>query len=110
MSAIGAKVLSSGDDSQFDVDIVFVHGLRGHRKRTWSHGDVFWPKDLLGHDISKARVISWGYDADVVKFLSGPSQASIYGHAIALLADIAQERFDTVRLFILASSARDVVR
>lgn len=44
------------------ADIVFVHGLNGHRVRSWEKGDVCWPRDLLGGDMPEARVISVNRD------------------------------------------------
>ncbi|KAM7206126.1 hypothetical protein V8F20_002908 [Naviculisporaceae sp. PSN 640] len=83
------------------VDIVFVHGLRGHYLNTWSatdeHGShVFWPGDLLREDIEEARVISWGYDAMAASAQPGSavSQNSIFGHAGTLLNDLADRRID----------------
>jgi hypothetical protein len=56
----GLLVLTSPEDAE--VDIVFVHGLRGHRIDTWTRKapgeiDCFWPKDLLSKDIEKARYV-----------------------------------------------------
>ncbi|CAG7849813.1 SubName: Full=Related to kinesin light chain {ECO:0000313/EMBL:CCA76161.1} [Serendipita indica DSM 11827] len=47
------------------VDIIAIHGLQGHREKTWTTDDgVFWLRDLLPSDLSNARVLSYGYDAD----------------------------------------------
>jgi hypothetical protein len=56
----GLLVLTSPEDAE--VDIVFVHGLRGHRIDTWTRKapgeiDCFWPKDLLPKDVQKARYV-----------------------------------------------------
>lgn len=57
----------------------FVHGLTGNRKKTWTHeSGVFWP-DLLAKDFPKARVISYGYDANVVNFAKDWANASTEG-------------------------------
>lgn len=81
------------------VDIVFVHGLRGHFFRTWSTtskdgSNIFWPGDFLREDIEEARVISWGYDAMAATAQPGSSvsQNSIFGHAGTLLNDLADRR------------------
>ncbi|CCA76979.1 hypothetical protein PIIN_10962 [Serendipita indica DSM 11827] len=48
------------------VDIIAIHGLQGHREKTWTTDDgVFWLRDLLPSDLSNARVLSYGYDADI---------------------------------------------
>ncbi|KAH0499405.1 hypothetical protein TgHK011_006605 [Trichoderma gracile] len=51
------------------VDIIFVHGLGGDSKKTWSGSrDIpsFWPQDWLPNDPSfkTARIHSFGYDAN----------------------------------------------
>ena len=48
--------------------IVAVHGLNGHREKTWtcnetSGDDVLWLRDLLPNRIPGARVWTWGYDS-----------------------------------------------
>lgn len=50
------------------TSIVFVHGLFGNRVNTWTKNGVLWPKQLLGEDLPKARIFTFGYDADVTKF------------------------------------------
>ena len=60
----------------YDINIVDVHGLGGHLKRTWtckrSHlpdegtdadADVLWLTEFLPNDIPGARVYSFGYDS-----------------------------------------------
>lgn len=78
------------------VDLVFVHGLRGSRWKTWSSGDVFWPRDLLRDDVKSARVVTWGYDANVANAFTYASKESIFGHADTLLSDLARLRSEIV--------------
>lgn len=95
--SVGPHVLYDGTgDSSSGVDIVFVHGLRGSAYRTWSKGDICWPRDLLRNDIPRARVITWGYDSDVARFFSYASRESIFGHSDTLLGDLARLRQDIV--------------
>ncbi|KAK1241656.1 hypothetical protein MKX07_007479 [Trichoderma sp. CBMAI-0711] len=51
------------------VDIIFIHGLGGDSKKTWSGSrdfPSFWPQDWLPNDPSfkTARIHSFGYDAN----------------------------------------------
>jgi len=80
------------DGPSSGVDLVFVHGLRGSRLRTWSRGDIFWPRDLLSKDLKNIRVITWGYDASIAKAFSYASKESLFGHAGTLLNDLARLR------------------
>lgn len=74
------------------TDLVFVHGLRGSRLKTWSSGEVFWPRDLLRDDAKNVRVVTWGYDASVANGFTYASKESIFGHADTLLSDLARLR------------------
>lgn len=50
------------------VDIVLVHGLNGHPRDTWTaKNGVFWPSQLLPKNV-QARVLVYGYYADVFTF------------------------------------------
>lgn len=102
--SIGPYVLYDGTgDSSTGVDIVFVHGLRGSAYRTWSKGDICWPRDLLRNDIPRARVITWGYDSGVARFFTYASRESIFGHADTLLGDLARLRRDITRPIIFVA-------
>jgi protein SERAC1 len=100
----GVGPLDFPDDCEGNAsgaDLVFVHGLRGSRLKTWSSGDVFWPRDLLKDDVKNARVITWGYDASVANAFTYASKESIFGHADTLLSDLARLRRGIVCLSIL---------
>lgn len=56
-------------DAPHTIDVIFVHGLGGTSKQTWSKNkdpNLFWPKEWLPlePDISSARVLSFGYNAN----------------------------------------------
>ena len=72
--------------------LVFVHGLRGDKIDTWKHGSIVWPRDLLKEDVPNARIMTYGYDANVMNFFSNASQSSIFQHAINLLEDLQRKR------------------
>ncbi|KAK7534407.1 hypothetical protein IWX49DRAFT_638774 [Phyllosticta citricarpa] len=51
------------------LDIIFVHGLGGGSRKTWSKNHdltMFWPGNWLplDPDIKKARILTFGYNAD----------------------------------------------
>ncbi|KAK2746828.1 hypothetical protein FQN57_002870 [Myotisia sp. PD_48] len=77
-----------------EVDIVFLHGLTGHPKKTFFNKSarINWPEDLLPQDIPYARILSFGYDANVVKFASQVGQNTLEGHASDLVNDLARLR------------------
>ena len=80
----GVRVLFDSGSSAY-VDIVFVHGLTGDAYNTWRHKEtgVYWPSELLGQDIPDSRILSFGYDADVVNILGGgpASNSRLSNHA-----------------------------
>lgn len=95
----GTGALESFDDCEAPdsgIDLVFVHGLHGSRMKTWSKDGVFWPRDLLKDDLKNARVITWGYDANIANAFSYASKESLFGHSNTLLSDLADLRRDVV--------------
>ncbi|KAL8870709.1 MAG: hypothetical protein Q9174_003308 [Haloplaca sp. 1 TL-2023] len=82
------------DKNKVIVDIVFIHGLGGDSKRTWTVGDCCWPLDLLPKDITKARVFSFGYPANITSFWGPPSKTDIGDHADSLRWALLDERLD----------------
>ncbi|KAJ5138004.1 hypothetical protein N7526_004237 [Penicillium atrosanguineum] len=56
----GLKLLYEGENPQ--VDIIAVHGLGGHREKSWTtESGVSWLKNLLPVDLPDMRVHTWGY-------------------------------------------------
>ena len=73
--------------------IVFVHGLTGNRQNTWTHNDgVFWPQDLLPKDLPTARIMTFGYDADVVGIVKTAGSNTLRDHGKSLANDLAMRR------------------
>ena len=62
MADLGLKTLwpdeAQAAGATINVDIVFVHGLRGGRESTWKQGDMLWPQGLLPKDITYARILT----------------------------------------------------
>lgn len=91
-SKYGIKIFH--DPSDAVVDIVFVHGITGHREHTWSSNKHSrpWPETLLPSKIPEARIFSVGYDAAVLSWQSKISSNRIGDHSKNLLAALANHR------------------
>ncbi|KAJ4135525.1 hypothetical protein NW765_009497 [Fusarium oxysporum] len=87
----GVKIWHSPTDAE--IDICFIHGLSGNRDKTWTaHGQHNpWPTELLQSRLAKARLLTYGYDAYVVK-KSVSSTNRLIDHANNLLHDLTAER------------------
>ncbi|KAJ4253826.1 hypothetical protein NW762_010221 [Fusarium torreyae] len=87
----GVEVLH--DEPDAIVDICFVHGLTGSRTSTWrARGQSEpWPKTLLPPVLSKARILTYGYDAYVVS-KSVASSNRLVDHAMNLVTDLTNDR------------------
>lgn len=85
--------------------MLFVHGLNGHRVKTWRspNSDVSWPKLLLPTEIPSARVLSFGYDARVSDWRGMVSKNRIGNHSMNMLSSLAnyREKDNTVGALIL---------
>ena len=104
---------------------MFVHGLGGHPKDTWSTiaakekqklgfflrtksresdagsadsdgGTVFWPSNLLPQTIKSARIMTYGYDSDPLVVWSAVNRTNIFHHAKDLLIALTAQRRDNV--------------
>lgn len=101
--------------------LFFVHGLSGHPIKTWSiepqkqnkklaltrlfkrdkgvglsdapnSTSVFWPRDLLPEDVPNVRIISYGYESEVLKMFATANTNNLFQHAQNMLADIQRIR------------------
>ena len=75
------------------IDFIFVHGLGGGSRKTWSltdHPEHFWPKAWLSQDVefsSAVRIHSFGYAADWDEWKR--NTLTILDFARSLLGDIS---------------------
>lgn len=87
----GVKVLHNCPDAT--VDICFIHGLTGDRESTWTANgqSIPWPQSLLPPKLSRARILTYGYDAYVVR-ASVASANRLNDHAMNLLTKLTTNR------------------
>ncbi|KAL2149706.1 hypothetical protein VTH82DRAFT_8358 [Thermothelomyces myriococcoides] len=87
--ALGLTLLH--EPSEPRIDFVFVHGLNGGSRRSWSatsDPSTFWPKEWLPSEAGfrHVRIHTFGYDSDWTK--SQQSTLTIHDFGQALLADL----------------------
>ncbi|KAI1460210.1 hypothetical protein F4805DRAFT_418612 [Annulohypoxylon moriforme] len=96
------------------ADIIFVHGLGGSSRMTWSYDrniDFFWPLKFLPlePDISQARILSFGYNANF-RPGSAKNKMSILDFAKDLLFDLKHAQDKSVQeLEDLAMGERPII-
>ncbi|KAH0432728.1 hypothetical protein CcaCcLH18_06304 [Colletotrichum camelliae] len=90
--------------SDATVDICFIHGLTGDRRSTWTAPGqtVPWPQSLLPQKLERARILTYGYDAYVVRKSTAETNRLI-DHATNLLADLAACRAKSPRPLIFVA-------
>lgn len=111
------KLAGGGIDPLFDI--VFVHGIQGHPKETWTFGEDpdpkkkklsklfkrnaepapgksksnFWPQTDLPKDFPTSRILTYGYDSHVANFEATELNLNtVTDHAESLLGSLVRER------------------
>ena len=74
------------------VDFIFVHGLKGGSRKTWSKTEAianYWPQQWLPNDIAfkDVRIHRFGYDSDWAK--GKPNVLNIHHFGMSLLGEIS---------------------
>lgn len=95
-SNYGVKVLYDGG-IEASLDIVFLHGLTGNAYNTWLHKGtgVHWPSQLLHQDLPDVRILSFGYDADIVNLWGPASTSRLSNHSENMVGDLVRKREHT---------------
>ncbi|CAG7853402.1 SubName: Full=Related to WD40-repeat protein (Notchless protein) {ECO:0000313/EMBL:CCA77943.1} [Serendipita indica DSM 11827] len=78
------------------VDVVAIHGLDGHRENTWTDGGILWLSHFLPLSLPRARVLTYGYDADT-QHETCVSTQNIHRHAQKLAQSLSMNRKDDPR-------------
>ncbi|KAI1735361.1 nb-arc and ankyrin domain-containing protein [Xylaria scruposa] len=81
------------DPADAEIDVCFVHGLTGDRDATWTAPGQPkpWPSLFLPTELPRARLLTYGYDAYVVR-KSVASINNLKDHATNLLIDLTNNR------------------
>jgi hypothetical protein len=68
--------------------------LTGNRETTWTHKQTktFWPQTLLGRDLANARILTFGYDADIIGVLKTAGSNTLRDHGKSFANDLALRR------------------
>ena len=78
---VGLAPLLLPEPSHHTLDVVFVHGLNGHRSKSWTNqSSELWPL-WLREDLEGTRAWTYGYDASITI----GSRDSIKLHSIRFL-------------------------
>ncbi|KAM0413581.1 hypothetical protein ACHAPT_013642, partial [Fusarium lateritium] len=90
----GIAEFSEGIPENCRADIVFVHGLRGKSHSTWRHKDSEspWPKELLARDLGDCKILTYGYDASVIRVLDKAAKTPLRDLAVNFLEKLVNWR------------------
>ena len=89
------------------LDIVFIHGLEGDARSTWTHSNgVFWP-DWVAEDLSNANVWTLGYEAHLTKWQGG--SMPLTDRATSVLNLLASKELGSKPIIIVAHSLGGLV-
>lgn len=85
------------------------HRITRKKSPRWEESQpqpVFWPKEFLPRDVPCARVITYGYEAEIVDLFKSVSQNSLYAISRDILNDlqVVRERPAEVDLFQIVST------
>jgi hypothetical protein len=88
---LGLNVVYSPEGGKHRADIVFVHGLGGTSRFTWTkykNPELFWPLRFLPlePDVARARILTFGYNANFRR--RGNVSVSVSDFARDLLFDL----------------------
>ncbi|MCJ1471754.1 hypothetical protein MMC13_000394 [Lambiella insularis] len=95
------------------VDVVFVHGIFGHPKDTWTCEDTecFWPAELLPPILEDedARILTYGYDSSADTFADCEPKHKVYDVVRNLGRGLASNSYQSDDFKIRKASQRPLV-
>ena len=105
---------SSTPERTKTVSIVFVHGLGGSARDTWTHAEskTFWPLLLHEEDgLDNIRILTFGYDADFGNVMKPKNVLEIAGFAKQLLEglDLHYHKYGDVGSLCYATEIRHLL-
>jgi len=116
MSSFTFELIAGGSGS---FDVIFIHGLSGDPKGTWTcaaapdPADAYWPQ-WIAQDLKTANVYALGYPAELfAKWIE--ESMSLYERAKAVLEYLAGEGFGSRPIAMIAHSlggllAKQIIR
>ncbi|OJD27088.1 hypothetical protein ACJ73_01528 [Blastomyces percursus] len=100
------------DSSKINLDVVAIHGLNGGSMSTWSRNDKLWLRDFLPSTFPSARIMTFGYNANLFADCASGRITDFANNLIAMLAAERQKPTEKQRpiLFICHSMGGLVVK
>ncbi|KAH8126575.1 hypothetical protein LI328DRAFT_165971 [Trichoderma asperelloides] len=91
--SLGFNTLYDPAPNSAVADLIFIHGLGGHSRKTWSSSSTpksFWPQDWLPNEtgFENVRIHSFGYKADWGKKWQQQSILNIHDFAESLIGGL----------------------
>jgi pimeloyl-ACP methyl ester carboxylesterase len=112
IDSLGLHTLYDPTPNSTIADIIFIHGLGGHSRKTWSSSSApgsFWPQDWLPFEpgFENVRIHSFGYKADWGKRWQQQSILNIHDFAESLIGGLRNDpsiRRDDTRIILVGHS------
>ncbi|KAK5791014.1 hypothetical protein VI817_006323 [Penicillium citrinum] len=119
---VGLKLLYGGDQAIVEygdyprqcLPIIAVHGLNGHREKSWTASNgVNWVRSILPEDLPNSRIFTWGYNTPASNVAFGvPVFQTVSERLVDDLNDMreATPTFSRPIIFIAHSQGGTVVK
>jgi hypothetical protein len=106
LSRLSRKPSVKGQATKETGSALFGASKGGRGKRQ----PVFWPADLLPEDCPNSRILMYGYDTKITKYMTGATNRSnVFSHGKDLIFALARERVPDRPLVFVAHSLGGIV-